>query len=60
VEVGCLEKNGLIFVKQDANSNDSQDEPELPDLIPDGFRVIKSEPFEIDANWKLHLESSLE
>ncbi len=60
VAVDCLEKNGLIFVKQNADSKDRREETDLPDLIPDGHRVIKSEALEIEANWKLHLESSLE
>lgn len=60
VAVECLEKNDLIFVKQDPDSKDRKDETNLPDLIPDGYRVIKSEALEIEANWKLHLESSLE
>lgn len=60
VAVECLEKNGFVFVKQDADSKDRKDQPDLPDLIPEGHRVIKSETLEIEANWKLHLESSLE
>ncbi|MFK7842363.1 MAG: aromatic ring-hydroxylating dioxygenase subunit alpha [Sphingorhabdus sp.] len=60
VAVECLEKNGLIFVKQDPNSKDQADPADLPDLIPKEYRVIKSETLEIAANWKLHLESSLE
>lgn len=60
VAVDCLEENGLIFVRQNADLNESDDPINLPDLIPKGYRVIKSEALEIEANWKLHLESSLE
>jgi nitrite reductase/ring-hydroxylating ferredoxin subunit len=60
VSVDCLEKNGLVFIKQGPSTNGVKDETDLPDLIPDGCRVIKSETFEIEANWKLHLESALE
>jgi len=60
VAVDCLEKDGLIFVRQEPDSKDRQDETELPDLIPEEYRVIKSAALEIEANWKLHLESSLE
>ncbi|MEP2989498.1 MAG: Rieske 2Fe-2S domain-containing protein [Parasphingorhabdus sp.] len=60
VAVECLEKNGLIFVKQEPDTKDRKSEADFPGLIPDGYRVIKSETSEIDANWKLHLESALE
>lgn len=60
VAVQCLEKNGFVFVKQEADSKDLAHETELPDIIPEGHRIIQSEALEIEANWKLHLESSLE
>ncbi|MEP5938790.1 MAG: SRPBCC family protein [Erythrobacter sp.] len=60
----CVERNGLVFVRQDMQQNrgkTSEQEPcDIPDIIPDGYRVIKSEALEIEANWKLHLESALE
>lgn len=60
VAVECAEKNGLIFVRQEQDSKERKRSTDLPDLIPDGYRVIKSEASEIEANWKLHLESALE
>ncbi len=60
VAVDCLEKNGLIFVKQEPGATDRIFATNLPDVIPDGYRVIQSDALEIEANWKLHLESSLE
>lgn len=60
VAVDCTEKNGLILVRQESAEKDNKDIPDLPNIIPDGHRVIKSEIFEIEANWKLHLESALE
>lgn len=60
ISVDCLEKAGLVFVKQDAHNDDDKDAPDLSHLIPDGHRVVKSEAMEIEANWKLHLESALE
>ncbi|MEO9470322.1 SRPBCC family protein [Parasphingorhabdus sp.] len=60
VRVDCLEQAGLIFVRQNAGADRSESVPDMPDLIPDSFRVVKSEAMEIEANWKLHLESALE
>ncbi len=60
VALDCLEENGLIFVKQSTGTDDNAPKTILPEIVPDGYRVIKSETLEIEANWKLHLESSLE
>jgi len=60
VPVDCLEKAGLVFVRQTAGADAHTSAPDIPDLIPDGFRVVKSEAMDIEANWKLHLESALE
>jgi len=60
VALDCLEENGLIFVKQNAGTDDNVAKSHLLGIVPDGYHVIKSETLEIEANWKLHLESSLE
>ncbi|MEP2103170.1 MAG: SRPBCC family protein [Parasphingorhabdus sp.] len=60
VSVDCLEKAGLIFVRQGTDHDDNKDAPDLPDVVPKNFRVVKTETSEIQANWKLHLESALE
>ncbi|MEO9462813.1 MAG: SRPBCC family protein [Marinomonas sp.] len=56
----CVEQNGLVFVRQNGAEASEPEPCDTPDIIPDGYRVIKSEASEIAANWKLHLESALE
>lgn len=58
VSVPCTEENGLVFVQQ--NAKRALDDNILPKIIPDGYRLLQSEQLEIEANWKLHLESALE
>ncbi|WP_108810616.1 SRPBCC family protein [Sphingorhabdus sp. Alg231-15] len=60
VSLDCVEKKGLVFVRQDTDQKEDKGLLDIPDLIPDGFRVVKSAAMEIEANWKLHLESALE
>ncbi|WP_108791327.1 SRPBCC family protein [Erythrobacter sp. Alg231-14] len=60
VPLECLERNGLVFVRQDEGKADEHEPCDTPNIIPDDYRVIKSEALEIEANWKLHLESALE
>lgn len=59
VAVPSREVNGLIYVCQDA-SEDATDLDVIPQLIPDGYELISTEEVEVDANWKLYLESALE
>lgn len=56
----CFERNGLIFVNQNSQANIEQDVLSTPKLIPDGCRFLNSSSQIVQANWKLHLESSLE
>jgi phenylpropionate dioxygenase-like ring-hydroxylating dioxygenase large terminal subunit len=56
----CLEQCGLVFVRQAKGKADEEGPSDTPNIIPDSYRVIKSEAMEIKANWKLHLESALE
>ena len=60
VPLECVERNGLVFIRQSGGKANKQEPSDTPDIIPDGFRVVKSEALEIEANWKLHLESALE
>ncbi len=60
VPLECVEQNGLVFVREDGGKVSEKEPCDTPDIIPDGYRVIKSEALQIEANWKLHLESALE
>ena len=60
VTVVCFEHNGLVFVNQNSQANIEQDVLSTPKLIPDGCRLLNSSSQIVQANWKLHLESSLE
>ena len=59
VAVPSREVNGLIYVCQDA-SEDAASLDVIPQLIPDGYELISTDEVEVDANWKLYLESALE
>jgi len=58
--VPCLQSNGLVFINQTPQANIEQDVLSVPKLIPDGYRLLNSSNHIVKANWKLHLESSLE
>lgn len=60
VAVACMVSNGLVFINQTSQANIEHDVACVPKLIPDGFRLLNSGSQIIKANWKLHLESSLE
>ncbi|MFT6701256.1 MAG: phenylpropionate dioxygenase-like ring-hydroxylating dioxygenase large terminal subunit [Pseudomonadales bacterium] len=60
VAVACFESNGLVFINQHSQENIEQDVWSVPKLIPDGYRLLNSGSQVVEANWKLHLESSLE
>ena len=60
VAVACLVSNGLVFINQTSQTNIEHDVSSVPKLMPDGFRLLNSGSQIIKANWKLHLESSLE
>jgi phenylpropionate dioxygenase-like ring-hydroxylating dioxygenase large terminal subunit len=63
VAVASFESNGLVFINQHSEVNESNiehDVSSLPKLIPDGYRLLNSSNQIVNANWKLHLESSLE
>lgn len=60
VAVSCLESNGLVFINQNPQADIDHDVLSLPKLIPEGYRLLNSSSQIVAANWKLHLESSLE
>ncbi len=57
VPVETIERDGIVFVKQDAS-----DVPlgELPPLIPPAFRLLGSTEIDAPANWKVVVEGFLE
>lgn len=59
VAVPSQEVNGLIYVCQDGPDDDASLNV-IPSIIPDGYELISTEEVEVDANWKLYLESALE
>ncbi|MFT4939865.1 MAG: phenylpropionate dioxygenase-like ring-hydroxylating dioxygenase large terminal subunit [Paraglaciecola sp.] len=60
VAVACFESNGLIFINQNPQADIEQDIVSVPKLIPDNYRLLDCGSQIVKANWKLHLESSLE
>ena len=61
VAVPSIEAHGLIFVCLDGEAAmAAADLDIIPQLIPADYTLISTEELEVDANWKIHLESSLE
>jgi phenylpropionate dioxygenase-like ring-hydroxylating dioxygenase large terminal subunit len=60
VAVACLQSNGLVFINQNPQTNIEHEVLSVPKLLPDGYRLLNSSQQIVKANWKLHLESSLE
>jgi phenylpropionate dioxygenase-like ring-hydroxylating dioxygenase large terminal subunit len=60
VAVACLQSNGLVFINQNPLANIEHEVLSVPKLLPDGYRLLNSSQQIVKANWKLHLESSLE
>ena len=60
VPVGSKEIGGLIYVGQNTPEDATAQLGSIPSLIPDDYDLIETDELEVAANWKLHLESSLE
>ncbi|GAB5454766.1 MAG: hypothetical protein Hens2KO_09950 [Henriciella sp.] len=58
--VVCKEVGGLVFVRQDDSAAEAPIDDTMLGLIPDDFELIETTETDVDANWKIHLESSLE
>jgi len=58
--VACKEVGGLVYVRQDDSAAEAQIDDTMLGLIPDDFELIEATETDVDANWKIHLESSLE
>jgi phenylpropionate dioxygenase-like ring-hydroxylating dioxygenase large terminal subunit len=59
VPVQAVERQGLVFVTQDAPAAESQLDG-LPQLIPAGFRLANTAELDVPANWKILAEGFLE
>jgi len=58
--VACKEVGGLVYVRQDNCEAGALVDDNMLGLIPDDFELIETTEIDVDANWKIHLESSLE
>lgn len=57
VPVSTLERDGLVYVAQDAALTLSDD---LPPLLAEGHRLFGQAELVVDANWKVFMESFIE
>lgn len=60
VPVDCEERLGLVFVCQEESLWKSPPWEDLPELIAPDQTLMSAIEFDLDANWKVHLESFLE
>ncbi len=62
VAVAAFERHGLIYVQQDGaiNSELLNDLENIPQLVTEDQKIFSSEEKELQVNWKLELEASLE
>ncbi len=60
VPVQSKEINGLVFVGQEASDTAASSLDLIPNIIPDNYELVEIDEMEVDANWKLYIESSLE
>ncbi len=58
--VACKEVGGLIYACQNNSDAETPVDDNMLGLIPDDFELIETTETNVDANWKIHLESSLE
>ena len=60
VPVPSQEINGLLYVGQNTSDAAASDiDPKLK-IIPEGYELIEIDEMDVEANWKLYIESSLE
>ena len=60
VPVETIERDGLVFVTQDAPYVPDVELPDLPGLLAPTLRLIQSSELEVAANWKILMEGFLE
>jgi phenylpropionate dioxygenase-like ring-hydroxylating dioxygenase large terminal subunit len=60
VPVTTIEKHGLVFVTQDAQSSVEPEEDVVPDYFDPEWRLLSTAETEFDFNWKLFVDGLLE
>ena len=60
VKVASQEVGGLVYVCQTIPQDEASIADNIRGLIPDDYALIETTQMDVDANWKIHLESSLE
>lgn len=60
VPVPSKEIKGLVYVGQEATDADASPLDAIPKIIPDNYELVEIDEMDVDANWKLYIESSLE
>ena len=60
VPVPSREINGLVYVGQEASDAEAYPLDVIPKIIPDNYELVEIDEMDVDANWKLYIESSLE
>jgi phenylpropionate dioxygenase-like ring-hydroxylating dioxygenase large terminal subunit len=60
VPVPSKEINGLVYVGQEASDTTASSLDLIPQIIPDNYELVEIDEMDVDANWKLFIESALE
>jgi phenylpropionate dioxygenase-like ring-hydroxylating dioxygenase large terminal subunit len=60
VAMEAVERDGLVFVTQEAPYLTDVELPDLPGLLPPTLRLLQQSELEVAANWKILLEGFLE
>jgi phenylpropionate dioxygenase-like ring-hydroxylating dioxygenase large terminal subunit len=60
VPVDCEERLGMVFVTQEKSLWKESPFQDLPQLIESDQKLMSATEVDLDANWKVHLESFLE
>jgi phenylpropionate dioxygenase-like ring-hydroxylating dioxygenase large terminal subunit len=60
IPVETVERDGLVFITQDAPYVPDVELPDLPRLLPPTLRLLQSTELEVAANWKILMEGFLE
>jgi phenylpropionate dioxygenase-like ring-hydroxylating dioxygenase large terminal subunit len=60
VPVPSKEIDGLVYVGQEATGAATSPLDAIPKIIPDNYELVEIDEMDVDANWKLYIESALE
>lgn len=58
--VPSKEINGLVYVGQEASEAAASPLDAIPKINPDNYEMVEIDEMDVDANWKLYIESLLE